>query len=204
MQAQLETFEKLILHRNFRAALKGGESSFSPEHLASIHQDLCKGLEHQDKTLKSGELRVAAGAVSLLGSESNKIALNMMGSSDKGHISQRAAYAMQRIEQLQPFHSFNSLVGKLYSHNLAQTAGFRIDWPSIDKSSLKASLEESKDGNSGNLAKLIEANLKPMFDMESSVKVKDRLDSGFADRATSFVTSHGGSAEVKPSKLKVT
>lgn len=204
MQAQLETFEKLILHRNFRAALKGGESSFSPEHLAKIHQDLCKGLDHQDKTLKSGELRVAAGAVSLFASESNKIGLNIMGSSDKAHISRRAAYAMQRIEQLQPFHSLNSLVGKLYSHNLAQAAGFRIDWPSIDKSSMKATLEEFKDGNIGNLAKIIEANLKPMFDMDSSVKVKDRLGAGFVERATSFVNSQGGGTEVKPSKLKVT
>lgn len=204
MQQEFQTSEKLILFRNFRAALKDGmESSFSPEHLKSIHENLCRGLENRDSQLKSGELRVASSAVNLLGDESQKIALNMMASNDKRHIAERAAYAMSRIDQLKPFHSLNSMVGKLYSHNLAQTAGFKIDWPKIDGAELKDSLAEAKEGNKSKLASLIESNLKPMFEIEQSAKVKDRIDSGFSERATSFVSSHGGDDVAKTSKMKV-
>lgn len=184
---QLETFEKLILHRNFRSALQGNlASTFDPDHMQLIHQKLCDGLGHRDGELKSGEFRVAEGAARLLGTEANKMAPHLMASSDKHLVAERAAYVMGRIEAMQPFHSLNSMVGKLYSHNLAQTAGFKIDWPNMDKETLSSAVESAKKGDSQKLVQQIEAHLKPMFEPDKKTGVATRIGSDFESRVAEF------------------
>lgn len=184
---KLETFEKLILHRNFRSALQGSlASTFDPEHLQTIHQKLCDGLESRDRHLKSGEFRVAEGAARLLGSEVNKMAPQLMTSTDKHFVAERAAYVMGRVETMQPFHTLNSLVGKLYSNNLAQTAGFKIDWPNMDKDSLTAAIDAAKNGDNQKLVQQIESNLKPMVEPKMSASVGARIGNDFGDRVAEF------------------
>lgn len=184
---QLETYEKLILHRNFRSALQGNlASSFDPEHMQIIHQKLCDGLDHRDPVLKSGEFRVAEGAARLLGAEANKMAENLMMSSDKRYVAEKTAYVMGRIETMQPFHSMNSLVGKLYSNNLAQTAGFKIDWPNMDKDSLSTAIEAAKNGDNQKLVQQIELNLKPMVEPKMSAGVAARIGNDFSERVAEF------------------
>lgn len=184
---ELETYEKLILHRNFRSTLKGNlASSFDPDHMKLIHENLCRGLEHRDAELRSGELRVAEGGARLLGTEANNMAPHLMASMDKHHVAQRTAYVMSRIENMQPFHSFNSMVGKLYSHNLAQTAGFNIDWPSMDKADLAKAIEAAKQGKPEGLVKQIESNLHPMYEPEKKTSVVDKIGSDFKDRVAEF------------------
>ena len=184
---QLEGYEKLILFRNFRSAMKTSmASSFDPEHMSMLHEKLCKGLEHRDKELKSGELKVAEGAAGLLGIEANKFAPHIMASTDKGHVADRAAYVLTRIENMKPFHSLNSFVGKLYSHNLAQTAGLKIDWQNMDRESLSSAIESAKNGDKGALVEQIKSNLVPMLDTTKKESVADRIGSGLQDRLAEF------------------
>lgn len=184
---QLETYEKLILHRNFRSALQGNiASTFDPEHMQIIHQKLCDGLDHRDRDLKSGEFRINEGAARLLGVEANKMAEHLMMSGDKRFVAEKAAYVMGRIETMQPFHSMNSLVGKLYSNNLVQTAGFKIDWPNVDKDSFSSAIEAAKNGDNQKLVQQIELNLKSMVEPKMSSGVANRIGSDFSERVAEF------------------
>lgn len=201
---QLETFEKLILYHNFRSALQGGlASTFDPDHMQLIHQKLCDGLGHRDGELKSGEFRVAANAARLLGMEANKMAPQLMASNDKHLVAERAAYVMGRIESMQTFHSLNSMVGKLYSHNLAQTAGFNIDWPNMDKEVLSSAVESAKKGDNQKLVQQIEANLKPMFDPEAKAGVAIRFGSDFKERVAEFKAQREPEAPAQGVKVRM-
>lgn len=173
---EIEVYEKLILYRNFRSVLKDSiASSFDLEHMKLIHQKLCRGLGHKDDLFKSGEIRVSKGAANLLNFEVSKMAPHLMASIDKHFLAKRAAYVMARIENMQPFHSLNSMVGKLYSHNLTQTAGFKIDWPNMDKERLSMALDSAKQGKAENLVKQIEFNLSPMYEHKKNAIMADRV-----------------------------
>ncbi|MFA0809545.1 hypothetical protein [Microbulbifer epialgicus] len=200
----LETFEKLILHRNFRSALGDNlTSTFNSDHLQHIHQKLCNGLDHLEDKLKSGELRVDMGALRLLGAELNKIAPNMMASNDKQFVAERTAYVMSRVESIRPFHSLNSMVAKLFSHNLAQTAGFNIDWPSMDKDGLSSAVKSAKNGDKQLLTRYIEAHLKPMIETRAKAGVVNQIGDDFSQRVAEFKAQRAPESEVKSRGLKV-
>jgi fido (protein-threonine AMPylation protein) len=201
---ELETYEKLILHRNFRLILKASlSSSFDNNHMQMIHENLCRGLEHRDAEFKSGEIRAAVSGTKLLGAEVNNIASHLMVSIDKHHVAERTAYVMLRIENMQPFHSFNSMVGKLYSHNLAQTAGFNINWPGMDKTDLEKAIESAKQGNQQGLVKQIESNLHPMYEPEKKTNIVDKMGSNFKDRVADFKSQRAEEVAAKSQGTRV-
>jgi len=179
--------DKLILARNYRSNLNQNlASSFNADHLEMIHRQLCTGLEHRDKKLKSGELRADRKAVGMLSKELEKMTPHIMASTSEEFISKKVAYVMSRVENIKPFHTLNNMVAKLFAHNLAQTAGFNIEWQKFHKDALKESVELAKKGDYSGLSEQIKDKLTSMYKPKLTSSVGTKIDPDFADRARQF------------------
>jgi len=190
----LGQFEKITLLRNFRTALTEQISSrFDQSHLSDLHSKLCEGLESRDAQFRSGEIKADPTSLKRFSLEVNRIAENMIGSASKKYVAENAAKVLTAIENIKPFHTLNSMVAKLYTNNLAQTSGLKIDWSKIEREQLKAAIDEARGGNKEALSITILENLKPMYEPKSSAKVSNAEN--FKERAENFKNSIGSQNE---------
>lgn len=169
-QEQLDAFEAdLTALRIIALDNNPVDGQFDLEHLKKIHFEV-----FQDIYDWAGKIRTVDiwkdeshfANIRMIDSAANKLFTELakekfFEGKDIEYIAKRLAHYLSELNVLHPFRDGNGRIQRIFISQLAQRAGYQLNYADLNKRTIYTAMEKAFFGNEEQLAELVLINLKP-------------------------------------------